>query len=251
MADNTTRFSNRVENYVKYRPGYPKAIIEYLCTKYNLSAGKIIADIGAGTGISSRLFLDEGYQIIAIEPNKQMREKCIALLSTYSDFEMRSGTAENTMLEDNSVDAIICAQAFHWFNNDNTKAEFKRILKPDGIVILIWNERRAASGFEKDYDKLIIRNGKDYVKVDHRNIDEHALQAFFSPYRVSLKTFDNHQVFDFEGLKGRLLSSSYMPTEMDEGYDKMITELKELFQKYQQDGLIQINYDTRVYTSSL
>lgn len=251
MADNsTTRFSNRVDNYVKYRPGYPEAIVAYLHTVHHLTIGSIIADIGAGTGISARLFLDKGYTVMTVEPNTAMREKCIELLGQYQNFKTSSGTAEHTMLEAGSVDAVLCAQAFHWFNNADTKAEFKRILKTGGIVILVWNERLALSGFEKEYDTLIVRNGKDYVSVDHRNIDEHAIQAFCSPAKVSLEIFSNRQVFDFEGLKGRLLSSSYMPAETDEGYNKLIKELKQLFNRYQQDGMVQINYATKVYVAN-
>lgn len=248
--NSTTRFSNRVANYVKYRPGYPEAITEYLRAEHRLSVDKIIADVGAGTGISSRLFLDKGYKVIAVEPNEAMRKKCMELLSKYSSFKMSSGTAENTMLETGSIDAIICAQAFHWFNNNNTKAEFKRILRANGIVVLIWNERLTHSDFEKEYDELIVRNGKDYVRVDHRNIDTEAIQKFFAPSKVSMKLFNNRQVFDFDGLKGRLLSSSYMPSETDKGYDKLISELKQLFDQYQHEGHVQIDYATKVYISN-
>lgn len=249
--DSTKRFSNRVADYVKYRPHYPAAIINFLQDSYQLTTDKLIADVGAGTGISTQLFLDAGYRAIAVEPNTEMRDKAIELLSHYPDFVAADGTAENTGLTTESIDAVIAGQAFHWFNAKNTRAEFKRILKPGGIVALIWNERKTTSAFEKEYDQLILTYGQDYVKVGHRNIDYDNIGAFYDPLPFELKVFENKQIFDFEGLKGRLLSSSYMPTKDQPGYEPMINDLQELFNSYQQDGVITINYDTKVYVGRL
>ncbi|WP_221284787.1 class I SAM-dependent methyltransferase [Mucilaginibacter sp. SP1R1] len=251
IANSTERFSNRVDDYVKYRPHYPFEIITFLQDKYNLTLDKLIADVGAGTGISTALFLNAGYRVIAVEPNAEMREKSLELLISYPGFSAMDGTAENTGLATGGVDAIIAGQAFHWFNAQNSRTEFKRILKPNGIVALIWNERKTASAFEKEYDQLIITHARDYVKVDHRNIDAAHIAAFFNPEPFQLQEFQNKQVFDFEGLAGRLLSSSYMPTKNDEGYHPMINDLKTLFNKYQQDNAITINYDTKVYVGRL
>jgi len=249
--DSTKRFSNRVADYVKYRPHYPAAIITFLQDSYQLTTDRLIADIGAGTGISTQLFLDAGYRTIAVEPNTEMRDKAMELLSTYPAFTAADGTAENTGLASESVDAIIAGQAFHWFNAQNARAEFKRILKAGGIVALIWNERKTSSAFEKEYDQLIITHGQDYVKVGHRNIDYDNIGAFYDPEPFELRVFENKQVFNFEGLKGRLLSSSYMPTKDNVGYEPMINDLRRLFNKYQQDELITINYDTKVYVGRL
>jgi SAM-dependent methyltransferase len=245
--DNTKRFSNRVEDYVKYRPHYPAEIIPFLQSAYGLSTDKLIADIGAGTGISTELFLDAGYRVIAVEPNTEMREKAIELLGDKPGFEAQDGTAEDTGLDSGSVDAIVAAQAFHWFDREQVKAEFQRILKPGGLVVLIWNERLTASAFEKEYDELIIRHGKDYRKVDHRNIDTEKIKSFFAPLPCGLKIFPNQQLFDFEGLQGRLLSSSYMPSADDEGYEAMVADLRALFDKYPEGGMIRISYETKVY----
>jgi len=247
-ADNTSRFSNRVENYVKYRPGYPEGIVAWLQTHYEFPASKVIADIGSGTGISAELFLKKGYTVSGIEPNTPMREMSEQLLKNYSGFKTINGTAEATTLPDQSIDAIVAGQAFHWFDVDKTKAEFLRILTPAGLVILIWNERLTGSSFEKEYDQLIIKHGRDYVQVDHRNIDTENIQAFFYPQKCHLQVFPNRQVFDFEGLKGRLLSSSYMPAEDQDGYIAMINDLRELFNTYNEDGLITIHYDTKLYS---
>ncbi len=245
--NNTTRFSNRVADYVNYRPGYPQEITGFLENEYDLKKGDLIADIGSGTGISSELFLKRGYRVTGVEPNKEMRGKSVELLGGDPGFTAVDGTAENTGLADSSVDAIIAGQAFHWFDRDRARQEFTRILKPGGIVALIWNERLTTSEFEKEYDELIIRHGTDYVKVDHRNIDQKSIEAFFAPAYVILKVFYNYQDFDFNGLEGRLLSSSYMPTKDKPGYEAMSADLRTLFGRYQENGMIRINYDTKVF----
>ncbi|OQP48037.1 methyltransferase type 11 [Niastella yeongjuensis] len=244
--DNTQRFSNRVENYVKYRPHYPPAIVNYIQQQFGFKTGTI-ADVGAGTGILTSLFLDAGYAVYAVEPNAPMLAKATTLLQDYPGFTAVPGTAENTTLPENSVDAIMAGQAFHWFNPENSKAEFTRILKPQGLVMLVWNERNTQAPFEQEYDALINKYGKDYVQVKHRNIEPADIESFFAPAPMELKVFDNQQVFDFDGLKGRLLSSSYMPLQGEAGYEEMLTALNKLFDKYQQAGTITITYDTRLY----
>jgi SAM-dependent methyltransferase len=252
MENNSTkRFSNRVEDYVKYRPTYPEALIPFLQTTYGLTPDQRIADIGSGTGISAELFLKAGYAVTGVEPNREMREKSVELLASYERFTAQNGIAEQTGLAEGSVDGIIAGQAFHWFDRDKAKAEFKRILKPGGSVVLIWNERKTVSDFERKYDELIIAHGRDYVKVDHRNIHTEDIEAFFAPDPVKLDVFANEQVFDFEGLEGRLLSSSYMPARGEEGYEAMIADLRNLFDRSQSDGKITIHYDTKVYVGRL
>jgi SAM-dependent methyltransferase len=248
ITNNTTRFSNRVADYVKYRPHYPPGIVGYLQVEYGLSSDQVIADIGSGTGISSQLFLNAGYKVWGIEPNTEMRAESVALLGSYPGFKAINGTAEQTGLEQGSVDVIIAGQAFHWFDQEKAKAEFQRILKNKGIVVLIWNERKTASPFEQEYDRLIAHYGKDYVKVKHRNIDLPDIEAFFNPMPCCLQTFSNYQDFDFEGLKGRLLSSSYIPVAGEAGYHEMITHLEKLFLSHQENGSIRIHYTTKVYS---
>ena len=250
-TSSTTRFSNRVEDYVKYRPHYPEVIVSLLQEQYHVSIHKKIADIGAGTGISAELFLKVGYEVIAVEPNKEMREKSVALLNKYEKFSAVDGTAENSSLPTKSIDVIIAGQAFHWFNVTETKKEFDRILKPNGIVVLIWNERLAISEFEKEYDELIIKHSTDYKKIDHRNINAEKIEQFFHPQPIQLKVFTNKQVFDFKGLQGRLLSSSYLPVATDIGFENLIKGLRRLFDQYKKDNTITINYETKVYVGKL
>ncbi|MEB0248971.1 MULTISPECIES: class I SAM-dependent methyltransferase [unclassified Mucilaginibacter] len=250
-TNSTTRFSDRVNDYVKYRPGYPTLFIDFLQQQFGLDNDKLVADIGAGTGISTELFLNAGYHVIAVEPNEHMRNKAIELLGNWPGFKAQNGTAEDTGLATAGVDAVIAGQAFHWFDAEKTRAEFARILKPNGIIALIWNERKTGSAFEKEYDELIIKHGKDYVQADHRNIDAAHIAKFFAPQTYVLQTFYNEQIFDFDDVVGRLASSSYMPTKNDEGYENMLSDLKRLFDKYQQKGLITIQYDTNVYAGRI
>lgn len=247
--DSTKRFSNRVEEYVKYRPDYPVAVIDYLQQDHGLTTNSVIADIGAGTGISTALLLKAGYEVFAVEPNEPMLNKAVELLHHYPGFHAVKGTAEETNLPSQSVDVIVAGQAFHWFNRDKCKPEFKRILRNNGLVVLMWNERKTTSAFEVEYDALIVQHAIDYVKVDHRNIDDEKMGAFFSPAPFQLEIFPNKQVFDFNGLKGRLQSSSYVPSGDDPGFPAMIDDLQLLFNKYQENGYITIHYDTKVYTS--
>lgn len=251
MQNSTLRFSNRVEDYVKYRPHYPPEIVPELERQSLLTPGMKIADIGSGTGISSALFLQNGYPVWGVEPNREMRLKSQELLRAYPDFHAVNGTAEATTLPGNSTGLIVAGQAFHWFNREQCRSEFERILKPGGAVVLIWNERLTSTPFEKAYEQLIIHHGNHYLKVDHRNIDDTAIAQFFAPKEVTLTVFDNRQVLDYEGLEGRLLSSSYMPVKGGAGYQEMVADLKKLFHQFQTGNRITIHYSTRMYACRL
>ena len=246
MSDSTTRFSDRVEDYIKYRPHYPEVILTWLETNYGFPASWDVADIGSGTGISTELFLRHGNRVYAVEPNAEMREAAERLFEG-ERFESVDGTAEATGLAAESVRLIVAGQAFHWFDAVKSRAEFVRILSPGGVVVLMWNERLVDSAFEKEYDALILQHGKDYKTVNHRNIDELQIGDFYSPATYLLKTFPNEQWFDLEGLKGRLLSSSYMP-KSGPGYAPMLRDLGQLFQRHQQEGRVRVGYDTKVYS---
>lgn len=250
MNSSTTRFSDRVENYIKYRPSYPKEIISYFVNEGILKPGYVIADIGSGTGISAEIFLKENYEVIGVEPNKDMREAAEKLLSGYKNFKSVDGTAEETTLTSDSIDLIICAQAFHWFDVEKARKEFKRILKQGKYVSLIWNVRREDTDFLKDYESLLQKFGTDYKEVKHNNITNDVIRKFFGS-EMNIKVFYNVQLFDFEGLKGRLLSSSYAPNENDPQSSIMLKNLKEIFEKHQTNGKVAFEYDTAVYSSIL
>jgi ubiquinone/menaquinone biosynthesis C-methylase UbiE len=243
--DPKTRFSSRVENYVKYRPDYPLEIISFLKEQDILKENYIVADIGSGTGKLTELFLMNGNLVYGVEPNDNMRRAAEYLLKKYSNFRSIKGSAEETNLNSNMIDLITAGQAFHWFKVKETIQEFKRILKSNGYVLLIWNNRKKSGhNFSVQYENFILKYGTDYkeVRKNENNIDD------FFEYK--LKTFSNYQNLNFEGLKGRLLSVSYIPQEGPH-FIKMLDELKELFDLYQKDGFVRIEYDTQVYYGKL
>jgi SAM-dependent methyltransferase len=246
-SDSVTRFSDRVANYVKYRPGYPAQLLQLFKTKMGLNSDSVIADIGSGTGLSTRPFLENGNKVYGVEPNASMREAAADYLKEFPHFINHEGTAESTGLDDDSVDFVIAAQAFHWFDAGKTRVEALRILRPGGFIALIWNERQLdTTEFLRGYEKLLLKYGKDYADVRHENIDEEKLGAFFeSSYERA--TFPNEQVFDFAGIRGRLLSSSYMPAESDTAFPSLEKELESLFAKHAEKDRIKIFYDTNIY----
>ncbi len=251
MSDTIERFSNRVENYVKYRPGYPREIIAFLEKKCGMTHESLIVDVGCGTGISSAVFLENCNRVIGVEPNAAMRAAAEQQLVQFPDFSLVDGTSDNTTIPDRSVEFVIAAQAFHWFDADTTRAEFHRILKPGGYIVLIWNERQIdTTPFLLEYEVFLLKYASDYANVRHDKIDAGSLGDFFAREYDSA-TFPNVQIFDFDGLVGRSLSSSYMPTESDAVFSEMIEELRGLFAKHAENGRIKIFYDTKVYFSQV
>jgi SAM-dependent methyltransferase len=251
MSDPLKRFSTRVENYVKYRPGYPAGVIELLKAVCGLTSASLIADVGSGTGILSELFLKNGNTVFGIEPNAEMRLAAERLLRDYKQFVSLAAAAEATTLERESVDFVVAAQAFHWFNRNQARREFARILRRGGWVALIWNERRLDSTpFLQGYEDLLLRFGTDYAQVRHENVTGE-IDEFFKPEPFEVKTLENAQHFDFESLKGRLLSSSYAPERDHLNFKPMLAELEELFAKHQQKGIVSFDYDTRVFYGHL
>src|SRR5947208_11491886 len=210
--DPTQRFSDRVENYIRYRPRYPDSLLPLLERELKLTGEHIIADIGCGPGISSEPFLRSGNKVYGIEPNDAMRQAAERILGEYSKFRAIKGTAEATTLPDRWVDFVTAMQAFHWFDREKAKAEFLRILKSGGGVILIWNSRKkGATPFLDAYEQLLQQFATDYTSVRHENVDEGALRTFLGP-TFTHHRLENQQIFDYGGLEGRLLSSSYVPT---------------------------------------
>lgn len=249
MKDSTQRFSNRVDNYVKYRPSYPQAVLDLLRETCGLTNGWVIADIGSGPGNLARLFLDRGNRVFGVEPNREMREAGERLLGGDSRFTTVQGTAEATTLASDSVDLVVAGQAFHWFQPDAAKEEFARILRSPRWVALVWNERPIDSTpFLADYEKLVRRFGTDYEQVAHRDAAAtERMHEFFGDSRYQRAVFPNEQRFDFAGLRGRLLSSSYVPEAGQPGYEPMLHELQTLFDTHQSQGIVRFDYDTAVY----
>jgi ubiquinone/menaquinone biosynthesis C-methylase UbiE len=251
MTNSTQRFSDRVANYVRYRPTYPATVLTALQTHTGFTPAHVVADIGSGTGISTELFLRHGNEVYAVEPNDAMREAAETLLSEYPTFHSIAATAEATTLPNQSIDFVVAGQAFHWFDQEKAKVEFRRILRPDGWVVLMWNDRKTdTTPFLQAYEDLLLKYGTDYTDINHRNITaSHEAQFghFFKDGNYRTVTFPNYQYFDYEGVKGRLLSSSYAPNESHPNHLPMLALLEQIFEEHQENGQVVFEYDTELF----
>lgn len=249
--DSTQRFTDRVADYVKYRPTYPREVVAFLHATCGLAPDARVADVGAGTGISARLFLDAGHAVVAVEPNQAMRSAADAWLENYRDYTSVSGTAEATTLDDASVDLVIAAQAFHWFDPSTTRREFARILKPGGLVALFWNSRLLdGTPFLTGYEALLRRFSDDYQAVAERYPDDDEMSAWFGDAFAHSARFPNAQRLDFDGLKGRLMSSSYAPKVGHPNHEPMLAALRDLFDRTALEGTVEFAYETLVYVGN-
>jgi ubiquinone/menaquinone biosynthesis C-methylase UbiE len=247
----TERFTDRVENYVRYRPGYPPEVLEALRRECGLRPEHVIADIASGTGIFTRMLLENGNQVLAVEPNAAMRAASEALKETFPNLTFVVGTAEQTTLTAASVDFVIAAQAAHWFQPEQSRAEFERILKPGGWCVLLWNERRTSGSLLlEEYEQLLHRYCPEYKEKRHGRTQLIA-QEFFAGRHSEERVFEYSQQFDLAGLTGRLLSSSYCPLANHPNYVPMLQELGRIFHAHAQGRKIRIDYDTRVFFSQL
>jgi len=243
----TSRFSDRVENYVRYRPGYPPEALQVLRDECGLAPNHVVADIASGTGIWTRMLLENGNPVFAVEPNTEMREAGERLLASFSKFTSVPGIAEATTLADTSIDFVTAAQAAHWFDRARSRREFMRILKPEGWLVLLWNERLTDSTpFLRDYEQLLLTYGTDYQDVRHEKTTD-AVNEFFDPLPFEARVFDMRQQFDYSGIEGRLLSSSYAPGPEHPNYAAMLRDLRQIFDAHAVNGRATFDYKTRVY----
>lgn len=246
--DPTKRFSNRVEDYIRYRPGYPPALLECLRSEFNLRSEHVIADLGSGTGISAELFLRNGNPVIGVEPNAEMRAAAERLLAGFPNFHSVAGTAEASGLSAASVDWIIAGQAFHWFDVPNARVEAQRILRPGGRAALFWNNRLEHTAFLQEYENLLRTLSTDYCAVKHQNTESDGrLEQFFAAGRYERRAFANQQIFDREGLLGRAFSSSYVPPPGDPRHADVAARLSALFNRHAVGGHVAFEYETRLY----
>lgn len=237
-----------MQDYVRYRPSYPGEIITLLERDCGLSADSTVADIGSGTGLLAELFLECGCDVYGVEPNAEMRAAGENMLRSFPRFHSVDGRSEHTTLRPASVDFVTAGQSFHWFDPAATRIEFERILKPGGWVALVWNERRVAdTRFLRGYEELLQRYAPDYSRVDHRKIDNAAVERFFGHDGWRATTFENRQYFDLEGLRGRMRSSSYVPL----AHEALDHELCELYRECEEDGRVAFLYDTKLYYGRL
>jgi SAM-dependent methyltransferase len=241
------RFSDRAQDYARYRPGYPEAAIDWMLASTasaEATDGRIqVADIGAGTGIASRLMADRGAQVIAIEPNQAMAEAAVP----HAYVTGQTAQAEATNLPSQSADLVTCFQAFHWFQADQALLEFHRILRPSGVLALVWNDRDPSQGFTQALEALVQRVTQDnYLNSDNRrSVTAVETSSWFGP--VQHHTYPYRQVLDYEGLIGRCRSSSYIP-KTGQPYKELLTGLHQIFHQWKSpQGTVELLYQTHVY----
>ncbi len=252
QLDPTARFSDRVQDYVRCRPTYPKDVLEFLRDELDLAPAAVVADIGSGTGILSRLFLDNGNLVYGVEPNPAMRQAAESLLRGYDRFCSVAGRAEGTDLPAHSIDFVVVGQAFHWFEVEAAQAEFRRILKHGAWAVLIWNSRRTdGTEFLQAYEQFLRRWCPGYEEVSSRYANVASLRSFFGAGGYGVRTFENWQEFDLAGLQGRLLSSSYAHAADHPQRGQLLAALRELFVTHQRGGVVRFEYDTPVYYGKL
>ncbi|MHA1979085.1 MAG: class I SAM-dependent methyltransferase [Candidatus Hodarchaeales archaeon] len=245
----TIRFTDKAKYYHSGRPGYPKEVLAIIKNITKIAPGptSIIADIGSGTGKLSEVFLKFGVTVIGVEPNKAMREIAESKMEEYENFISIDGTAEFTGIKDRSVDLITVGQSFHWFNLPKTRKEFQRILKPDRYVVIVWNNRNAEiSQFFREYKTLLTDFGTDFNEVTKAKIGKEDFADFFGSDNYERLLCPNKQLSNYEGLRLRLLSTSYIPPEESDFYPAMIKRLKELYKKHQVNELVTLDYETEI-----
>jgi SAM-dependent methyltransferase len=247
------RFSDRVDDYVRYRPSYPPGVVALLRERAGLSDSSVVADVGSGTGIFTRLLLDTGARVFAVEPNDAMRRAAEAAFQGRPNFTSVRGSAESTGLPGRSVSLVACAQAFHWFDGAAARAEFMRILEPGGWCALVWNTSVSAGGeFAVGYENLKNEFGTDFKRVRHESLEASGrFSAFFGEGPWTREGLENSQTLDFEGLKGRLLSSSYAPGAGHPRHGAMLEALARLFERCQVEGRVRMDYVTEVFLGRL
>ncbi|WP_160720508.1 class I SAM-dependent methyltransferase [Bacillus sp. USDA818B3_A] len=248
----TDKFTDKAEVYAKSRPSYPSEYIDYLISEVSLNEDSMVADIGSGTGIFSRQLLERGYTVIGVEPNDDMRTVAEQTLKPYSGFISVKATAENTTINDNRIDLVTVAQAFHWFDMEPFRVECQRILKQDGRVALVWNSRDGASDLNKESAEVCQKYCPSF-KGFSGGMEETpiAFQQFFKDGKYELKYFRNDLPFDLDGFLGRYLSASYSPKKTDKEYQSFITALSNLFERYSRNGKIVIPNITRSYLENV
>lgn len=245
LPDSTNRFSDRVDHYVKYRPTYPPALLDALWAEGFLQPGQRVGDVGSGTGIFTKLLLERGLQVWGIEPNGPMREAAEAWLAPYGNrFVSVDGRAEAMPLPDGSLDALTCAQAFHWVDPVAARREFARVLQPGAPVIILWNNRSVdADPFAAAYDQLLLTHGIGYQRVrDSWVVPDSVWRDFFTNGAYRFFHFDHQQRFDWEGLLGRALSSSYVPNMQHPDFPSFEQALRTVYEAHQVEGMVGFTY---------
>jgi len=247
--NSTARFTARAENYLKYRPRYPRAVVPLLQNEIGLSRDWQVADIGSGTGFLAELFVDLGCEVVGVEPNQAMRQAGDFYLAGRGNFRSLNASAEATCLPDSSFDLVTAGQAFHWFKPGLARQEFIRILRRPGWITLAWNSRPVTmSPVNSEYESILELLDKEYRNVAEKNTRPAALESLLEN-EVSLAhaRFPSPQRYSWDQLRGRALSSSYAPLPSDPRHAGFVNALRTLFERYQRDGKLDFLYETNLY----
>ncbi len=238
----TERFTGRAAYYAKYRPSYPKSLVDELLMLAVVPQDGRVADLGSGTGIFTELLLERGMTVYAVEPNDDMRHMAEERLSGLKGFVSVEGTAENTGLDDQSVDTATAAQSYHWFEPDATRRELRRILVPRGYVVLLWNERQMdVDQFGRDYEALVNEFSPEHASIEKRKEDP---ERIFADSLFERRTYANDRNLDLSGLKGMAASVSYLPAPGQKGYEEFCTRLEMLFARHERGGRVTVHLRT-------
>ena len=251
MTDNTQRFSGKAGVYAKARPNYAQDFFDWLYSNYVLTSDTVIADIGSGTGLLTKALVEKDIHVYAVEPNEDMRNVAESSLKDNKYFHSINGTAESTGLPEGSIDIITVAQAFHWFDVEAFKKECKRILRPQGKVVLVWNQRDSASYFVKVNSEIFKKYCPNFTGFSG-GIEENDnnIELFFDK-KYSRFHFTNNLTFDKDGFINRCLSASYALKKSDEKFDIFVQELEVLFNSYSEAGLLTMPNETVAYVGEL
>jgi SAM-dependent methyltransferase len=252
VRDPKVRFSDRADDYRKYRPSYPVEALKFAKDHCHAREDWQIADVGSGTGISTEALLRVfGCSVHAVEPNASMRAQAERLLGRNPRFHSVDGSSECTSLPDASVDMVAAFQAFHWFDKDKTSVEFARILRMPCWVLLVWNDRvTEGTAFLEGYE-TILKDLPEYPKVTHKSINAEDVRTFLGNTDLTVAEFPSSQRFDLDGLLGRSFSSSYSPAKDTDGYRRHVERLTALFDQTNKNGHVEFVYVTKVYIGKL
>lgn len=245
------RFTSRAANYDKYRPTYPETLVAFINEFIGLSNEQVVADFAAGTGIFTKLLAAHPNTVYVVEPNLEMLSLAKIRLDGFPNCIFVAGAAEKSPLAGESLDLITVAQAYHWLDPQKTRQEFRRILKPDGHVALIWNRRNTDAPFERGYEQLIQKYSTDYHLVNQRRLEDLDITSFFAPNIPAYRIFEHTDNLSLEQAIGRTQSYSYMPETGTPEMARVIAELTQLFDHTQANGWVKLSYQTRLFIGKL
>ena len=251
LQQNVRRFSRKAVLYDQFRPRYPMELLAFLGTYITPGSEQTVADIAAGTGIFTEQIAQWGTTVFVVEPNRSMGKLAQTRLKKYKNCVFVNGTAEFTGLRGDSVDLVVSAQAFHWFDLDKAKAEFRRIGRKNLLVAVVWNLRNTESVFEQAYEALLRQFGIDYLNVSQRRMETEEVLSFFAPASPEYHIFEHADPLTFTQLQGRIRSYSFMPDESAADYNEMLEAIAGLFNRYQQEGKVRLSYKTRLFIGGI